>query len=101
MRLRTILLLGAFAGAAFCADQAASDPGRKEEMRSCTQCHSLRIVDCQRLPRATWDKEITKMAGWGAPVQNREVLLNYLVAHFGSDKPIVPDGMTRDGRGKH
>jgi hypothetical protein len=100
MKIRSLLLVGAFTGAALCADHAASEAGRKEEMHSCTQCHSLRMVDSQRLSRATWDKEITKMAKWGAPVKDRQVLLDYLVAHFGSDKPVVPDGMSLDGRGK-
>ncbi len=101
MKIRSLLLLGAFAATALCADQATLDRGRKEETNSCTECHGLRMVHSQRLARATWDKEITKMAKWGAPVTDHQALLDYLVANFGSDKPVVPDGMTLDGRGKH
>ena len=54
----------------------------------------------QRLPRATWDRELTKMAGWGwtAKPEERAALLEYLVANFGDDKPAAPPEKSADGR---
>jgi len=81
-----------------CAALLAAD-GRQEEQRSCLPCHSLRLIHSQRLSRAAWSKELDKMSKWGAKVQDREALLDYLVANFGNDKPAVPDGMSGDGSG--
>ena len=81
------LLLTMMAGTAFAADQATLDRGQKEEARACVACHSLRIVHSQRLPRATWNRELDKMAGWGTKYTEREALLEYLVANYGDDKP--------------
>jgi len=75
------------AAAALAADQATLDRGQKEEARVCVACHSLRIVHSQRLPRATWNRELDKMAGWGTKYTEREALLEYLAANFGDDKP--------------
>jgi hypothetical protein len=92
-------LLGlSLAIAACAADQATIDKGRKEEQRACLPCHSLRLIHSQRLSRATWNKELDKMAGWGAKYTDREALLEYLVANFGDDKPATPPDMSADGR---
>ena len=90
-------LLG-FAFAASAADQATIDKGRKEEQRACLPCHSLRLIHSQRLSRATWSKELDKMAGWGTKYTDREALLEYLAANFGDDKPATPPEMSADGR---
>ena len=85
--MKTVILLIAAAAAATAADQATLDRGQKEEARVCVACHSLRIVHSQRLSRATWNRELDKMAGWGTKYTEREALLEYLVANFGDDKP--------------
>lgn len=38
----------------------------------------------QKLTRAQWDREVTKMTNWGAPVkpEGREALLDYLAERF-------------------
>jgi hypothetical protein len=82
------------------ADQATIERGQKEEKTACLPCHSLRLVHSQRLSRATWDKELTKMAGWGIKYSDRDALLEYLVATYGDDKPMAPDGMSADGTKK-
>ncbi len=86
--------------AAFAADQATLDHGQKVEQTTCLPCHSLRLIHSQRLPRATWDKELTKMAGWGwsAKPEDRAALLEFLVANFGDDKPPMPPEKSADGR---
>jgi len=94
--MRALLFVIA-AGVAVAADQATIDRGQKEEARSCIPCHSLRIIHSQRLPRATWSRELDKMAGWGSKVQDREALLEYLVANFGDDKAPAKPETSADG----
>lgn len=52
---------------------------------SCLVCHDSDVIQQQRLTRAQWDAEITKMTGWGAKVtdQGRAELLDYLFRNFG------------------
>jgi hypothetical protein len=85
---------------AFAADPAVIEKGRAEEKRACTPCHSLRIIHVQRLSRAAWDRELTKMAGWGTDIRDRASLMEYLVAEFGNDKPTAPLQRTEDGSGR-
>ena len=40
------------------------------------------------------------MTGWGTKIQDREALLEYLVANFGDDKPMAPPAMSGDGSKK-
>jgi DMSO/TMAO reductase YedYZ molybdopterin-dependent catalytic subunit len=52
---------------------------------ACLTCHEEDVIRQQRLTKAQWDREITKMTNWGAPVtpENRNTILDYLVQHFG------------------
>ena len=94
---RFALLAGVFAAAAAAADPAVVARGESEEARNCVACHSLRLVHSQRLSKATWGRELDKMAGWGTKVEDREALLEYLTANFGDDKPAQPAVLTGDG----
>ena len=64
------------------ASPLAHPPGFVE---TCLSCHDDDVIRQQRLTRAQWDREITKMTNWGARVQpeNRESLLNYLFSLAG------------------
>jgi mono/diheme cytochrome c family protein len=93
MKSILIALLAAAAGQA--ADTATLERGRQEEARACVACHSLRLIHSQRLSRATWNKELDKMAGWGTKMTDREALLEYLVANYGDDKPLPKAGMSK------
>lgn len=86
--MKTIVIAVVVASAAWAADPAVLERGKQEEARHCVACHSLRLVHSQRLSRATWTKELTKMAAWGAKVADNDALLEYLVANFGDDKPL-------------
>jgi hypothetical protein len=97
MRVAIALFAGVL-GAALAADQATLEKGRKEEQRVCLPCHSLRLIHSQRLSRAGWTRELDKMAGWGTKYNDREALLEYLVATYGDDKPLTPPVMSADGR---
>ena len=52
--------------------------------KTCLACHSDDVIRQQRLTRAQWDAELTKMAGWGARIgeQDRSALLDYLAGSF-------------------
>ena len=79
--MRTGLLLLASALAAGAADQATIAQGQKEEQRTCTPCHSLRIIHTNRLSRAGWNRELDKMSRWGARLnpEDRDRFLDYLM----------------------
>jgi mono/diheme cytochrome c family protein len=96
--MKAPIVLAAAGFLAIAADQATLDRGQKEAGLSCTPCHSLRLVQSQRLSRATWNKELDKMTGWGTKITDREALLEYLVANYGDDKPPSPPAMSKDGR---
>ena len=98
MTRRLLLVAAMFAGVAICADPAVVARGQKEEARSCIPCHSLRLIHSQRLSRAAWTKELDKMAGWGTVMNDRDALLEYLVANFGDDKAPPPPAMSQDGK---
>ncbi len=70
------------------ADAATIEKGRAQEKRQCIQCHGLRIIHVQRLPRGAWERELDKMVRWGAVITEREALLEYLAANYGDDKPL-------------
>ena len=98
--MRTAILVGGAmiaALAAVAADQATLDRGQKEAGLACTSCHSLRLVQSQRLSKAAWNKELDKMSGWGTKITDREAVLEYLVANYGDDKPAAPPAMSKNG----
>jgi mono/diheme cytochrome c family protein len=104
MRTKPMWFAAFALAAAMAADQAADqttlDRGKKVEQTTCLPCHSLRLIHSQRLPRATWDRELTKMAGWGwsAKPEDRAALLEFLVANYGDDRPAAPPDKSADGR---
>lgn len=79
------------------ADTDLQERGRHEEQRACVQCHSLRLIESQRLSAATWGKEIDKMTGWGAVVSDRQLLLDYLSQQYGDSSPIPHPEISIDG----
>ncbi len=100
MIAKLLCIAAAAAALGLAADQATLDRGQKEERTVCLPCHSLRLIHSQRLSRATWSKELDKMGGWGIKYTDRDALLEFLVANYGDDKPMVPDGMSLDGTKK-
>jgi sulfite oxidase len=52
---------------------------------ACIGCHEADIIAGQRITRAQWDREISKMTGWGATVKpaDRNEILDFLSQHFG------------------
>ena len=80
-------LTASFANA---ADEA--EAGKKAEQTSCVPCHSLRLVESQRLSPAAWQKEVDKMIGWGAVVPNRQILIDYLSQHYSNTQAPARSG---------
>jgi mono/diheme cytochrome c family protein len=93
-----IVLLGlsAIAPAAFGVDMEAA---KKEEQQECIACHGLRFIHTQRLSKAAWQKELDKMAGWGAEMKDKQLLLDYLSTEYSDAKPIPQPAMSSDGSG--
>ena len=60
----------------------AQPPGYKN---ACLVCHDNDVVMQQRLTRAQWDREVTKMVNWGSKLkpEDREGILEYLAKYFG------------------
>ena len=85
------------ASGAFAADPQLVERGRKEEQRSCIACHSLLLIDRQRISTAAWKKEIDKMIGWGAVVPDPQLLLEYLSQEYNESKPLPPPELSGNG----
>ena len=95
--MKKLLLACLISAAVRAADDAAA---RQAEARECTACHSLQLVHSQRLSPAAWGKELDKMAGWGAPIKDRQLLLDYLSAQYPDTKPVPEDPKSADGRNR-
>jgi hypothetical protein len=90
--MKHVLLLASveicLCGFCFSAESTATETGRKLEQASCTPCHSLRLVDSQRLSAPAWAKEVDKMIGWGAIVRDRKALIEYLSTNYSDYEPV-------------
>ena len=66
------------------APDAATRPEPDDYKASCMGCHDDHMMLQQHLTRAQWDRELTKMTGWGAPLtpEQRASLLDYLSARY-------------------
>ena len=66
----------------------------------CLTCHGADLIVQQRLTQVGWDREVTKMVRWGAPVTDgeRPAVVAYLTRAFGlqprasHDAKAVADG---------
>ena len=102
-RLRKVLSWGVLGGMLAGSLPAAGidmEAAKKEEQRECVACHGLRFIHTQRLSKAAWQKELDKMAGWGAEMKDKQLLLEYLAAEYGDTKPIPQAPLSSDGSKK-
>jgi mono/diheme cytochrome c family protein len=77
----------------------AVEAGKKAEKTACVACHSLRLIHSQRLSSAAWTKEVGKMMGWGAVVQDKQALIDYLASAYSNLKPVPTPDMSLNGVG--
>lgn len=65
--------------------------GRDVLRSSCLTCHSASMISQQHKDAAAWDKTVTKMVAWGAPLpaDRKDELIAYLVANFGTRAPAA------------
>jgi hypothetical protein len=89
-----VLGLNLISGVAFGIDMEAA---KKEEQQECVACHGLRFIHTQRLSKAAWLRELDKMAGWGAQMKDKQLLLDYLSTEYSDAKPIPQPAMSSDG----
>jgi hypothetical protein len=66
------------------APETETQPEPEGYKAACFGCHDDHMMRQQRLTRAQWDREVTKMSGWGAAVkpEQREGLLDYLSKRY-------------------
>ncbi len=59
-------------------------PGHDIAVGGCVTCHSATMIAQQHKDTAGWNKTVTQMVAWGAPVapEQRPVLVAYLAEHF-------------------
>ncbi len=71
------------------APELPPGPMQQKATTACTECHDTGIIVQQRLDKNAWTKEVDKMMKWGAVVsaEDRQPLIDYLAANFGTDKP--------------
>jgi len=86
-----------FAGCAWGMDPQSAERGKQEEQRACLPCHSLRLIESQRLSVAAWGKELDKMERWGAVIKDRQLLLDYLAQQYPDTKPTPQPERSGDG----
>lgn len=69
-------------------------PGVEETFYACTACHSEKIVAQQGLTRADWDELFVWMVEEQGMSElepdEREIILDYLAAHYNEDRPNFP-----------
>lgn len=71
--------------AATVAPPKAAVPENALYQERCIGCHEEDVIAQQRLNRAQWDREVTKMVNWGAKANDAEKkeLVDYLLQRFG------------------
>jgi hypothetical protein len=85
--VRFVAIMSTIAGLSFAMATDNADPGKKAEQDSCLPCHSLRLIESQRLSATAWQKEVDKMIAWGAVVPDRQRLIAYLSQHYSDTMP--------------
>jgi mono/diheme cytochrome c family protein len=60
---------------------------KKIAENACLSCHQEDMLQQQRLTKAQWEKTVTKMAGWGANLEEAEkpALVEWLAQSYGPD----------------
>lgn len=62
----------------------------------CTVCHRVDLLEQQRLTHQGWEREVAKMRGWGAAVDDSQaaVIASYLANRYGprGPKPVSVAG---------
>jgi hypothetical protein len=92
-----LLILLALLNPPLAAEDRDYSIAKRQESYSCLSCHSLRIIHSQRLSKQAWIRELNKMESWGALIQEREALLDYLSDQFGVNTPPSPPPLSQDG----
>ena len=66
------------------APETVTQPEPEGYKAACFVCHDDHMMRQQHLTRAQWDREVTKMTGWGAAVkpEQRNGLLDYLSLRY-------------------
>jgi len=93
----SLVLIAIFGSSAY---GQSIEAGQKMEQSECAPCHSLRLIESQRLSAAAWGREVNKMIGWGAVVSERQVLIDYLASQYSDAKPVPTPPLSGNGVAK-
>ena len=68
--------------------------GRELVVGACVTCHAVTMLTQQHKDTAGWNKTVTQMVGWGAPVpkEKQPALVAYLAEHY---PPRAPGPQSR------
>jgi cytochrome c5 len=75
------------------ASAPAAFDAKKIVENGCLSCHREDMLQQQRLTKAQWEKTVTKMAGWGANIEeaDKPAIVAYLAEHYGPEAgPFTP-----------
>ena len=77
-------------------------PGRDLVFQTCVQCHDLGNTVSQRKTATAWKRTVDEMIWRGAPLLSDEadIVIRYLAASFGPDKPIPEELKKRSAGNK-
>ena len=91
MRAQAALALSLLLAAAAAASGPEPAPGQETVETLCLACHSLAIVEQQRLNRRVWDEVLVWMVEeQGMPElepEERQAVLDYLAQTYGAEVP--------------
>lgn len=73
-------------------DTFPAGSGKPIADRACLICHSAMLVTQQAKDSTGWEKTLTTMKNWGAPLEgsDRDTLRTYLLARWGPRPVAVP-----------
>ena len=97
MMLAPVLYLALFAG----TPSLPPGQGKAIVLRTCKNCHALKVVTAKRATREQWKVVVDQMITRGAEVEDEEfdTLLGYLSKNFGPVKNQA--GATKPHSGSH
>lgn len=86
-----LILAGWVIGGVPARAQFPDGPGKAIVQEACSVCHGTDLITSTRRTKAEWTNTVEDMVSRGAPLVEgeREVVIEYLAANFGPDKPVA------------
>lgn len=90
-----LMLVGWVFSTAPARAQFPDGPGKLIVQEACSVCHGTDVIASMRRSKAEWTETVQDMVSRGAPLVEgeRELVIEYLAANFGPDKPLDKGAM--------